>query len=256
MRRQIKKHLLCAECEDRFNKQGEGWVLRHCYKQPGIFPLQQILLAAKPRYPMRSGMVYYAADVPAIDWQRLVYFAISIVWRAGVDDWDQPEGRYKLPLSMAEADREALRQYLLDEITIPHNVLVMISVAPSQTPAVQSMWSPTEWSCQGFPGYLFSVPGILFQMLIAEEIPAEWYEQGCLVHGTGHPLQLLHTDAAFVGPRNRYLRTAVPSNLLIAEVEKKYGIKLPRRSKSQSQALADRNGTRANRAGRRPKAKS
>ena len=27
---QLKKHLLCADCEDRFNKNGEQWVLGYC----------------------------------------------------------------------------------------------------------------------------------------------------------------------------------------------------------------------------------
>ena len=28
---QIKAHMLCADCEERFSKNGESWVLQHCF---------------------------------------------------------------------------------------------------------------------------------------------------------------------------------------------------------------------------------
>jgi hypothetical protein len=36
--RQLKAHLLCRSCEERFTKNGENWVLRHCRQKDGRSP--------------------------------------------------------------------------------------------------------------------------------------------------------------------------------------------------------------------------
>src|SRR5438045_891450 len=62
-------------------------------------------------------------------------------------------------------------------------------------PPVQAMWCPSVRQPQeGFPGYFFTIPGMLFEILLREGMPAKWYEEGCLVRWTGHPLLLLNTD--------------------------------------------------------------
>src|SRR5215472_6701431 len=43
---QVKDLLLCGECEQRFNRNGEKWVVDRCFQKPGDFPLQAILAAA------------------------------------------------------------------------------------------------------------------------------------------------------------------------------------------------------------------
>ena len=35
--RQLKARLLCGDCEQRFSKNGENWVLRHCLQRDGSF---------------------------------------------------------------------------------------------------------------------------------------------------------------------------------------------------------------------------
>ena len=40
--------LLCQDCEQRLSKNGERWVLSHCLKRNGSFPLAEMLAARKP----------------------------------------------------------------------------------------------------------------------------------------------------------------------------------------------------------------
>src|SRR5947208_4164630 len=45
---QMKAPLLCRDCEQRFQKSGENWVLKHCLQGDGSFPLASILASRSP----------------------------------------------------------------------------------------------------------------------------------------------------------------------------------------------------------------
>ena len=61
---QIKKHLLCDECEQRLNANGESWVTRFAHQVGRSFRLQEALLQLGPRLPLATGRIYYAEDDP------------------------------------------------------------------------------------------------------------------------------------------------------------------------------------------------
>ncbi len=85
---QAKDYLLCAECEDRFNKGGEDWVLKNCWHNETEFPLRSALVASQPS-PLSSPdfTIFEGAAVPGAEPDKLVYFAASIFWRAAAHDW-------------------------------------------------------------------------------------------------------------------------------------------------------------------------
>lgn len=45
---QAWQHLLCCDCEGKFNRNGENWVLSHCYRGRGRFRLRDIVERCKP----------------------------------------------------------------------------------------------------------------------------------------------------------------------------------------------------------------
>jgi hypothetical protein len=59
--RQMKAHLLCADCEQRFSKFGENWVLKRCLRKDGTFP-QKSTLCENTRHivPPNPTKIYYA----------------------------------------------------------------------------------------------------------------------------------------------------------------------------------------------------
>src|SRR5262249_60707891 len=76
---QVHAHVFCRECEDRFNRNGESWVLRHSYcEDTESFLLLDLLRASPPFLEDREVTVFSAAAIPAIDVSQLVYFASSI----------------------------------------------------------------------------------------------------------------------------------------------------------------------------------
>jgi hypothetical protein len=85
--RQAVQTLLCADCEKRFDRNGENWVLRHCYRGRGIFRLRELLSQALAVHTSEEETIYSAHAVQGLEVDSLVYFCASVVWRASVTDW-------------------------------------------------------------------------------------------------------------------------------------------------------------------------
>jgi hypothetical protein len=88
---QIKKHLLCHDCEQRFSKNGESWIATMAHQVGHGFRLQEALLQLRPNPTLATGRVYHADDDPQIDWNKLAYFALSIFWRGAADSWNRQD---------------------------------------------------------------------------------------------------------------------------------------------------------------------
>jgi hypothetical protein len=62
---QVHAHVFCRDCEDRFNRNGEAWVLKHCYNDDAhSFLLHDLLLASTPFLADREVTVFSAATIP------------------------------------------------------------------------------------------------------------------------------------------------------------------------------------------------
>jgi hypothetical protein len=76
---QASDYFLCADCEDRFSKRGETWVLGNCWRDEKTFKLRDALLASQP-YPgsTQDTKIYLGAHIPGVDTDKLLYFGASI----------------------------------------------------------------------------------------------------------------------------------------------------------------------------------
>jgi hypothetical protein len=94
---QYRGHLLCAICEDRFNKGGEKWVLTNGWRTETDFPLRNALLAATP--------------IPA--WS-VVLGAVA----AGLLGWYLGEGDFLVPLYKGAFDTLAFRLLMSGAVAV------------------------------------------------------------------------------------------------------------------------------------------
>jgi hypothetical protein len=70
---QATAHILCENCEQRFSKNGEQWVMEHCFRSGEGFKLKDLIDASEP--VMRNGLkAYSAANIPQINVSKLAYF--------------------------------------------------------------------------------------------------------------------------------------------------------------------------------------
>ncbi len=92
---QATHRLLCAECEIRFDQNGENWVMRHCYRGQGVFRLRAILAATDTLEANADFQLYSASSAPAVNVEQLAYFCTSVFWRAAVRGWYVENRKYR-----------------------------------------------------------------------------------------------------------------------------------------------------------------
>lgn len=173
--RQIKDHVLCVDCERRFNENGERWVLAQMARE-GEFLLQETLRKATPIRSVPGLTTYAAGRIPEIDVDKLEYFAVSVFWRAAIHDWTPPHGEKYERLQLGPY-KEQLRQYLLGIAPFPPNVMTTISVY-EENDFVRSMFPPSAGEPRPEEGrpYSFLIPGIQFSMTLGKRLKPETRE--------------------------------------------------------------------------------
>lgn len=170
--RQIKDYVLCGDCERLFNDNGERWVLAHM-AWVEKFPLREILRKAIPIRSIPGLTTYAAGAIVEIDVDKLEYFALSVVWRAAVHNWN-PIHEEKYERLQLGRYREHLREYLLGIAPFPSNVITVISVYEEEH-FVLSMFPPFAGAPRTKEGrpYSFLIPGIQFSMALGNRLKAE-----------------------------------------------------------------------------------
>jgi hypothetical protein len=71
---QVTDYVLCRDCEDRFNRNGEDYVSRLITQQDGSFPLLEMLRAAPAIRQTAKFSAYRAEATPEINRVKLAYF--------------------------------------------------------------------------------------------------------------------------------------------------------------------------------------
>lgn len=117
--RHVTDYILCAECEDRFNKNGESWIAQHVWKG-GDFPLLNRLNVAHPEFPFQDAIAFSGTAV-GIDVDQLGYFALSVFWRAAVHIWSVGFGQRSTKLNLGSVE-EGIRLHLLGRGPVPEDV--------------------------------------------------------------------------------------------------------------------------------------
>lgn len=174
---QIQAYLLCDDCEDRFNKNGEAWTIAHCWHNPADSPIHTALSAAAPAVVETRYCFYQGNEIAGLDMGRLTYFAASVFWRACVHRW--PIGKTRTRLEFGPYERP-LRAYLLGEALFPADMVLVINVS-SATDAQHNRVMMGPWLSDRsrlFSTYAFRVPGITFRLMIGRRIPAD-IRKGC-----------------------------------------------------------------------------
>jgi hypothetical protein len=166
--KQIKDYVLCAECEERFNKFGENWVLANMARPEG-FLMQDAVTAAKPIASNENFACYSGAAIPAIDMEALVYFALSVFWRASAHTWKNVSG-YMEGIELGPFE-ETIRRFLLGE-QFPDNTVVLVSVWPTKD-VLLAAYTPRRGKAPGCHCFNFLIPGLEFKLMTGKGIPED-----------------------------------------------------------------------------------
>ena len=166
---QIHDYVLCAECEQRFG-QVEDWVSRRCLQADGSFQLRDVLVA-QARLGNDPEMHVVAGKAAQIGAEQYVYFAASILWRAGVHVWrGAGSGSVSVQLGLY---KEQLRLYLLGQTPLPVDVAIGVIIAEKADTTDQFFTTPVLLDTKGYCHYEIVIPGIQFGIFVGQKMPNE-----------------------------------------------------------------------------------
>ncbi len=177
--RQMTALLLCEECEDLLNKNGERYVLDWLAPTQvvnGGFPLLERMAVAIARSETPHLITYSGADI-GIDTEKFAYFALSILWRASVHRWQLPDGSFASQISLNDY-AEPVRRYLLTEVPFPHDIAVVLTVC-SDPESRSCLFSPSRRGETPVRTYSFLALGVFFDILIRPNLPDDSRELPC-----------------------------------------------------------------------------
>jgi hypothetical protein len=163
----VTDHVLCTECEDLFNKNGEAWMSMNIARV-GSFPLVERLGSAKIIEEDETGVAYAGLTIPGCDLNKIEYFALSLFWRSSAHRW---ENRDKIPRIDLGPYEETIRQYLLGEADFPEDVSLLVSIWPLET--IIGFYLPYTQYDQSFHIFNFYIPGFDFRLCIGKRVPAD-----------------------------------------------------------------------------------
>lgn len=175
--KQLKAYLLCDECEHRFANRGEKWVMEYCYRGPSHFKFKEVLEKHGPSEQLDHVSVFWVRDMLELDLDKVIYFASSVFWRAGVRTWRR--NRKPIHIDLGKY-LEPLRLFLLDEASFPRHMLLQMWVTCWNVGAKESRLSamchpPYSGRSHGRRCHKFGMLGFSFRLIVGNNIPTEWY---------------------------------------------------------------------------------
>ena len=190
--RQASDYFLCADCEDRFNKRGEAWVLKNCWRDETTFKLRDALLATKPLDGSTSDTrIYLGEHTPGVDPDKLAYFGASVYWRGAARAWELDGLKVpRLPFNKYE---ELFRLFLFDQGPWPDKAVMYIFVgADMESMRNNIVQLPAKISTNGSYIYRFRIPGITYLLLLGERFKK--YRSMCTDHAKGRPIYIMDAN--------------------------------------------------------------
>jgi hypothetical protein len=187
---QAVRPLLCSECEQRFDHLGEDWVLKHCYRGYGRFRLRELLRQSTPLHSDEHFTIYCASSVPQLSIDRLVYFCMSVFWRASVCDWESSGEKYRA-IRLGTKYQEQIRKYLLGAAELPQSASILVLASGLKTPTLVFTF-PDTIRVESQHCHSLHIPGLTFQLSLGGQPEPE----SCIVRSPFHPIfECTHGDA-------------------------------------------------------------
>jgi len=166
--RQVKSHLLCFDCEQRFDSNGEAEVLHWINPKGKQFRLAERLAVALPRHftpeDRDQSALRFSGDDIGVNMDKFAYFAISIVWRGAVCDWTMPDGTLR-PHDASGGFLEPMRLYLLGLLPLPQDTSVIVIVGSDGES--RKVWTTPQTDVEaGCLNFRFLTFGVMFRVMM------------------------------------------------------------------------------------------
>jgi hypothetical protein len=146
--------------------------------------------------------------VVGVDLDQLIYFAVSVFWRAGARKWDALDHSTQISLGPYQ---EQLRKFLLGQEPFPDRAALLVNVTTNVTPQLSATF-PYSDRANGVRQHRFSLPGMAFWLHLGRiQEPLRYL---CAAH-SGVICYTKTLDANYEREMGSLVRTAKPSTALL-----------------------------------------
>ncbi|MCX6976254.1 MAG: hypothetical protein NTZ94_18595 [Verrucomicrobia bacterium] len=207
---ELKTKLLCADCEQKLNTNGEKWVLGNLRVQEQEFPIRKMITNADSSFLAAHGdwAVYDAKRVPNLLIEKLEYFALSVFWRAGQKGW--PNGYEGIKLGPYEA---ILREYLLDPtILVDSKMSLIVQVHAKEEVIHRPLQFPFTDRYNGSRVHEFRIPGLTCRLIISHSGNSSEFQLGCLMKSK--TIMIAKDSSSFIAYMGKVIKNAKVANNL------------------------------------------
>jgi len=177
---QMADYVLCEECEARFDRLGERWVLPRIASKT-VFPLLDAVRKAPIDQEIPGAASHACSGIPEINVEKLTYFAMSIFWRAAVHDWKGMVSNIELGPYL-----ERIRLWLLDREPFPRDMSLLVTLA-AENKNVFTIIPPLQMQATPYHVFLFYVPGVEFVLYVGKEV-VPTIKKFCVFTMPDHPI--------------------------------------------------------------------
>lgn len=164
--RQVTAPFLCSECEGRFSAGGERYVLGHTARRTGEFRLREVLRGTEPTDRREAIAIYSVATLPNVRIDQMIYFAVSVFWRAAAREW----GAKNYRIHLGSKYQEQFRCYLLGEAELPAAIRLFIHVWNDDKIHFMSVF-PCSERIDSVWRHKFVIPGLTFTLFVGKLAP-------------------------------------------------------------------------------------
>lgn len=118
-----------------------------------------------PQYPSQT--VYSGLSIPGLEMNRLVYFGVSVFWRASAATFKN-SGQRDVLVSLARY-KEDFRKFLLGLSAFPEHAAIWIAVSNTPSPA-PVMNFPSSQKVESYHQHCFEIPGVSFILFVGKRL--------------------------------------------------------------------------------------
>lgn len=184
--KQVVGWQLCAACERRLNRHGEGMVIAELSDGRGRFPLLDRVKTLQVLGGDARVGAYSLSDFSKLV-TSLVYFSCSVFWRASLSGWTwMADGSRSIDLGPYQ---EELRLYLLGYAELSPAIGLIVVLA-SEGKENEMLSFPRSGRMQGVRFHQALMLGVELRLLVSRTIPTN-LRRFCINHNEQRPVFLM-----------------------------------------------------------------
>ncbi|HEY6464676.1 MAG TPA: hypothetical protein VIY69_01715, partial [Candidatus Acidoferrales bacterium] len=173
--RQIWAHVLCSECEQRLNRNGENYVFGLIDNGSSFPLLDKIKHAAQ--VAADQTVTTFSGSAMGIDTDKLAYFALALLWKGSVHRWPTLGGQ--ITRVNLRGHKEQIRKYLLGRAGFPSGVVIAAACTDKASQGLVT--SPARFVGQDDNHFSILMRGIWIDVVLWKGTPKRDLRHLCCV---------------------------------------------------------------------------